>query len=229
MRPLIICPAVFALGFLVASVDLVHHKVSSWLPLRPVDDLIYSTLRGGRSIARCYDLFAEYPLSPVMHLPSMTTIKHPIPGLAHITLVGRSHFNTERMEMWHETVAPGCGTPIHMHDCEEAFWIYQGSGGVIRMQDEDGTVVEQRIEENSTVVVPPNSRHQLWNEGSDSVKFVVAFDRPPLVPYVFSNWSDPVEAATLLFPLPWDAICPSEKPPSVRRGATKSTNQKSEL
>lgn len=207
----------FLLGILFASLDPIRQRLSQLPIVEYMNENLYLVLRHGAHITRCYDIFAEYPLAPVMYVPSMPKIEHPIVGLDHLTLAGRAHFNTKRVEMWHETFASGSKTPIHTHDCEEIFWVYNGSAGVVKMQDYDGTVVEIAVQQNSTFTVPPNTRHQFLNTGTDIVQLIVAIDRPPMVPTFFRNWSDAKSEGKLLFPLPWDAACPPTGPPRVHQ------------
>ena len=56
------------------------------------------------------------------------TIPHfQIPGLDHQTLAGPEH-GMKTLEMWLQTIAPGAGTPVHRHNCEEAIVVLRGSG-----------------------------------------------------------------------------------------------------
>lgn len=48
-----------------------------------------------------------------------------LPGLVHQTVAGPAH-GLKTLEVWVETIAPGAGTPVHRHDCEEVFVILTG-------------------------------------------------------------------------------------------------------
>jgi hypothetical protein len=78
--------------------------------------------------------------------------------------------------MWYEIVAPGGGTPIHKHDCEETFLVLSGIGGEMKIQAADGRVISQKLNPMSTITILPNARHQFVNTGDEDVTFVVAFD-----------------------------------------------------
>lgn len=76
------------------------------------------------------------------------TIKHfQLPGLEHQTLAGPEH-GFQTLEMWMQTIAPGSGTPIHRHACEEAIVILRGAGQCII----DGVTTD--FGPNSTLQIP---------------------------------------------------------------------------
>ena len=63
----------------------------------------------------------------------MPVIKHnevktfSLPGLEHQTVAGPEH-GMRTLEVWVQTIAPGSGTPVHRHACEEAIVVLGGSG-----------------------------------------------------------------------------------------------------
>lgn len=70
-----------------------------------------------------------------------------------------------QVEMWLETVAPGHGTPIHRHDCEEIFVVLRGSGTFFYSPKSDKSVPEVPkafpVSANTSVHVFPNDVHQV--------------------------------------------------------------------
>ena len=42
-----------------------------------------------------------------------------LPGLNHRTFAGPEH-GLKNLEVWGQVIAPGSGTPVHRHACEEA-------------------------------------------------------------------------------------------------------------
>jgi len=88
--------------------------------------------------------------------------KFGLPGLEHQTLASREQ-GVNGMEVWMQTVAPGAGTPIHRHDCEEVIVVLRGSGQVT-IEGE-----ETRFGPNSTIIVPPDATHQLVNSGAEEM------------------------------------------------------------
>ncbi|HXG21855.1 MAG TPA: cupin domain-containing protein [Methylomirabilota bacterium] len=102
------------------------------------------------------------------------TIQHfQIPGLDHQTLAGPEHgFNT--LEMWMQTIAPGAGTPVHRHDCEEAIVVLRGSGQCTI----EG--VTTNFGPNSTLQIPRNIVHQIVNTGTEDLFIVAALGQAPV-------------------------------------------------
>ncbi len=78
-----------------------------------------------------------------------------------------------KFEVWLETVAPGAGTPEHRHKCEEFFIILRGSGQL--------TVAGQDYQfgPDTTLLVPPETNHQVINNGSEDLHFLVVLGMAP--------------------------------------------------
>ena len=84
-----------------------------------------------------------------------------------------------QVEVWMQTFAPGSGTPIHRHDCEEVFIVLGGTGtfflnGLLPLWSSSHSHKENSLDppeehavsKNCTFTVPPNSVHQvklLWH------------------------------------------------------------------
>jgi len=110
-----------------------------------------------------------------------------IPGLDHQTLAGPEHgFKT--FEMWMQTIAPGGGTPVHRHNCEEAIVILRGSGQCTV----NGQVSE--FGPNSTLQIPPDAIHQIVNTGSEDLFLVATLGQAPVKVCTADNQH---------MPLPW--------------------------
>lgn len=110
-----------------------------------------------------------------------------LPGIEHTTLAGRDE-GLRGLSVWRQTVAAGAATPPHRHDCEEVIVVTRGSGEV----HHDGRVV--RFGADSTVVIPRNVDHQIFNTGTEPLELVAAFSVSP-VAVVFPD-GQPLE-------LPW--------------------------
>lgn len=96
-----------------------------------------------------------------------------LPGLVHQTLAGPRE-GLRGLEVWMQTVAPGAGTPVHAHDCEEVVVVLRGSGEI---------ELEGRIETfgpGSTVIVPRNAVHRITNTGTDEMLVVAALAAAPV-------------------------------------------------
>lgn len=57
---------------------------------------------------------------PILNHAQLATFH--LPGLEHQTLASHAH-GVNGMEVWRQTVAPGAGTPVHRHNCEELLGI----------------------------------------------------------------------------------------------------------
>ncbi|KAM6558589.1 hypothetical protein CsatA_027828 [Cannabis sativa] len=134
-------------------------------------------------------------------------------GLSHITIAGSvMHGMKEglpfslsldhlylllKVEVWHQTFAPGSRTPIHRHSCEEVFVVLRGTGTVYLSPSSHlkhpGTPQEFSIFSNSTFIIPVNDVHQ--------------FMSPFAFRFVYEDWSMPHNAAKLKFPYYWDEQC----------------------
>jgi mannose-6-phosphate isomerase-like protein (cupin superfamily) len=120
-------------------------------------------------------------------LQNKTREKATLPGIEHLTLAGRAQ-GLSRLSVWSQSMAPGCATPPHQHDCEEVVLVLEGSGEV----HVDGKVVA--FGPDCTLVLPPNVAHQIVNTGSTALRTVAAFSATPVG--TFLPGGEPLE-------LPW--------------------------
>ncbi|MGE0823636.1 MAG: cupin domain-containing protein [Candidatus Binatia bacterium] len=102
-----------------------------------------------------------------------TIPKFQIPGLEHQTLAGPEH-GMKTFEMWMQTIAPGGGTPVHRHQCEEAIVVLKGSGQCTI----EG--VTTSFGANSTLRIPPDAIHQIVNTGREEMFLVAALGQVPV-------------------------------------------------
>eukprot|EP00250_Pteridium_aquilinum_P033037 c512_g1_i1 orf=269-862(-) len=134
------------------------------------------------------------------------------PGLSHITVAGATHHGMKEVEVWIQTFAPGVGTPIHRHSCEEVFLTLKGKGSLF-MEPESGKNFpgqpnEFLISSNTTFTIPVNHVHQIKNTQLDEdLQVLVIISRPPMKVFIYKDWYTPHGAAVLHFPYPWDAVC----------------------
>lgn len=125
-----------------------------------------------------------------MPVVNNTTLpKFAIPGLEHQTLAGPEH-GMKALEMWMQTIAPGGGTPVHRHACEEAILILRGSGQ-ITIED-----VTTSFGPNSTLQIPADVIHQIINTGTEDMCLVAALGQAPVRVCTAENQH---------MPLPWQA------------------------
>ncbi|KAL6505095.1 actin binding protein [Orobanche gracilis] len=135
-----------------------------------------------------------------------------IPGLSHMTIAGAVMHGFKEIEMWLQTLAPGAGTPIHRHSCEEIFLVLKGSGTLFLAPNSHlkypGSPQKFPIFANSTFHVPVNDAHQIWNTNEhEDLHFLVVISRPPMKVFIYEDWSVPHTAAKLKFPFLWDERC----------------------
>jgi mannose-6-phosphate isomerase-like protein (cupin superfamily) len=95
-----------------------------------------------------------------------------LPGLVHQTVAGPAQ-GLKTLEVWVETIAPGAGTPVHRHDCEEVFVILTGGGQVTLA----GQV--QDFGANHTLIVPRGVVHQVVNTGQEDMHLVAVLGAAP--------------------------------------------------
>lgn len=96
-----------------------------------------------------------------------------LPGIEHLTLAGAAQ-GLSRLSVWRQSMAPGCATPPHRHDCEEVVLVLEGSGEV--------EIGGRRLAfgPDTTLVLPPNVPHQIFNTGSVTLTTVAAFSATPV-------------------------------------------------
>jgi mannose-6-phosphate isomerase-like protein (cupin superfamily) len=112
-----------------------------------------------------------------------------LPGIEHLTLAGGKQ-GLSRLSVWRQSMAPGSCTPPHQHDCEEVILVTEGSGELHM----DGKVMP--FGPDTTLVLPPNRPHQLFNTGSVPLKSVAAFSASPVG--TFLPGGEPIA-------LPWES------------------------
>jgi quercetin dioxygenase-like cupin family protein len=97
----------------------------------------------------------------------------PIPGLDHATWAG-SAIGLEQLSLWRQSVAPGAATPPHRHDCEELVLCSSGCGELHIA----GEV--HRFGADTTLAIPRNELHQIFNVGSTPLEIVGIFAATPV-------------------------------------------------
>jgi mannose-6-phosphate isomerase-like protein (cupin superfamily) len=96
-----------------------------------------------------------------------------LPGIEHLTLAGAAQGLT-RLSLWRQSMAPGSATPPHRHDCEEVVLVLAGRGEV----DLGGRRIA--FGPDTTLVLPPDVPHQIFNTGSVPLVTVAAFSATPV-------------------------------------------------
>ena len=99
--------------------------------------------------------------------------KAALPGIEHVTLAGTDDGLT-RLSVWRQSMAPGAATPPHRHDCEEVVVVTAGNGEL----HIDGKVIA--FGPDSTLVIPPNAAHQIFNTGAQHLNMLATLSVSPV-------------------------------------------------
>jgi len=110
-----------------------------------------------------------------------------LPGIDHVTLAGSMN-GLQRFSVWKQTIAPGEASPPHRHDCEEVIVVQAGRGRLLL----DGA--EHHFGPDTTLIVPPDVPHQLFNTGDAALEIIAVLGMTP-VEVVFPDGAP--------LPLPW--------------------------
>ena len=124
---------------------------------------------------------------PIVNKDSLEVLE--LPGLRHQTIAGQKQ-GLKSMEVWLQTFAPGSGTPVHCHACEEVILVLSGSGIC--------TVGAKTVPfgPNSTLVLEPDVVHQIVNTSNQDLKMVAMLGMAPV--RVKTANGEPL-------PVPWQA------------------------
>lgn len=134
-------------------------------------------------------------------------------GLSHLTIAGAVSHGMKEVEVWIQTMAPGSGTPIHRHSCEEVFVVLKGTGTLLlsttsmktRHPDQPQNLP---ISMNTTFTIPTDEPHQILNSDEhEDLQLLVVISRPPIKVFIYDDWSMPHTAARLKYPYYWDEEC----------------------
>ena len=68
---------------------------------------------------------------------------------------------------------PGAATEEHYHRASEEIYLFTGGSGRMRLGEE-----ESDVRAGDTVVIPPGTRHKLWNTGSEPLKLLCCCSPP---------------------------------------------------
>ena len=106
-------------------------------------------------------------------IPNAGRAKCALPGIEHLTLAGTAQ-GLARLSLWRQSMAPGSATPPHRHDCEEVVLVLEGSGEV-QIGSE-----RHSFGPDTTLVLPPEVPHQIFNTGPVALVTLAAFSSTPV-------------------------------------------------
>jgi mannose-6-phosphate isomerase-like protein (cupin superfamily) len=82
-------------------------------------------------------------------------------------LAGIPTGNAENQSLAEATVPAGAETEEHYHGVTEEIYFFTSGRGRLRLGDE-----ETDVSAGDTVVIPPGTRHKLWNTASEPLKLL---------------------------------------------------------
>ena len=88
-------------------------------------------------------------------------------GSAIRELAGLPTGNAENQSLAEATVPPGAETEEHYHRASEEIYFFTHGSGRMRLGDEEGDIAA-----GDTVVIPPGTRHKLWNTGAEPLRLL---------------------------------------------------------
>jgi mannose-6-phosphate isomerase-like protein (cupin superfamily) len=88
-------------------------------------------------------------------------------------LAGIPTGNSQNQSLAEATVPPGGETEEHYHRASEEIYFFTHGSGRMRLGDEESDVAA-----GDTVVIPPGTRHKLWNPGSEPLKLLCCCSPP---------------------------------------------------
>lgn len=97
----------------------------------------------------------------------------PIPGVAHSTWASGAD-GLSQLSLWRQSLAPASATPPHRHDCDEVVLCLDGWGEV----HSEGLV--QRFGADTTVILPKDRVHQIFNVGPRPLELIGIFGATPV-------------------------------------------------
>jgi mannose-6-phosphate isomerase-like protein (cupin superfamily) len=88
-------------------------------------------------------------------------------------LAGIPTGTAEKQSLAEATIPPGGETVEHYHGASEEIYFFTRGRGRLRLDDEESEVVA-----GDTVVIPPGTRHKLWNTGGEPLKLLCCCSPP---------------------------------------------------
>lgn len=108
-----------------------------------------------------------------------------IPGIRHSTLAGSAQ-GLKQLSVWDQELEPGAATPPHRHDCEEVVLCSAGQGVLMvaggSMEGEFART--EAFAAGTTLCIPRNAVHQIFNTGDEPLRLVALFSATPVVPHL---------------------------------------------
>jgi quercetin dioxygenase-like cupin family protein len=106
-----------------------------------------------------------------------------IPGIRHSTLAGSAQ-GLKQLSVWDQVLEPGAATPPHRHDCEEVVLCSAGRGLLVLEGHGGETARTEPFAAGTTICIPRNAVHQIFNTGEEALRLVALFSATPVVPHL---------------------------------------------
>jgi mannose-6-phosphate isomerase-like protein (cupin superfamily) len=88
-------------------------------------------------------------------------------------LAGVPTGNATHQSLAEATLPPGGETEEHYHRESEEIYFFTHGRGRMRLRDE-----ETEVSAGDTIVIPPGTRHKLWNTGDDPLRLLCCCSPP---------------------------------------------------
>jgi mannose-6-phosphate isomerase-like protein (cupin superfamily) len=82
-------------------------------------------------------------------------------------LAGTPTGNSMNQSLAEATVPAGAETEEHYHQASEEIYLFTSGSGRMRLGDE-----EADVSAGDTIVIPPGTRHKLWNTGTEPLRLL---------------------------------------------------------
>ncbi len=82
-------------------------------------------------------------------------------------LAGTPTGNSVQQSLAEATVPPGAETEEHHHRVSEEIYFFTSGSGRMKLGDEETDVAA-----GDTIVIPPGTRHKLWNTGTEPLRLL---------------------------------------------------------
>lgn len=69
-------------------------------------------------------------------------------------------------------IGPGRSSPMHRHNCDEAYYVLKGSG-ILEIENANGVFEEHKLVTGGCSLQRPNRKHRVKNTGDDVLSLVV--------------------------------------------------------
>lgn len=95
------------------------------------------------------------------------------PDGSEVREIARPPDSARNQSLAEATIRPGGETAEHFHRASEEIYHFVSGAGRMRLGDD-----ESEVRPGETVVIPPGTRHKLWNPGNDPLVLLCCSSPP---------------------------------------------------